>query len=87
MMIPIRRSGVYRRVEGVEDASRVPAVHEVHITAKPDQKLLVLPEGASYLGFIFARAAEPAAAERAVRDAHACLRFTIDPLLEIINTK
>ena len=87
MMIPIPRSGVYRRVEGVEDASRVPAVHEVHITAKPDQKLLVLPEGASYLGFIFARAAEPAAAERAVRDAHACLRFTIDPLLEIINTK
>ncbi len=86
MMIPIPRSGVYRRVDGVEEASRVPGVQEVQITAKPDQKLLVLPEGASYLGFIFARAPEPAAAERAVREAHARLRFTIDPLLEIVNT-
>jgi len=87
MMIPIPRSGVYRRVDGVDEASRVPDVQEVQITAKPDQKLLVLPEGASYLGFIFARAPEPAAAERAVREAHARLRFTIDPLLEIINTR
>ncbi len=87
MMIPIPRSGVYRRVDGVDEAIRVPGVEEVQITAKPDQKLLLLPEGASYLGFIFARAAEPEAAERAVREAHARLRFTIDPLLEIINTK
>jgi hypothetical protein len=47
----------------------------------------VLPEGTSYLGFIFARAAEPEAAEQAVREAHARLRFTIDPLLEVINTR
>ena len=87
MMIPIPRSGVYRGVEGVDEASRVPGVQQVHITAKPDQKLLVLPEGASYLGFIFARAPEPAAAERAVREAHARLRFTLDPLLEIIDAK
>jgi biotin carboxylase len=87
MMIPIPRSGVYRGVDNVEEASRVPGVEEVHITAKPDQKLLALPEGASYLGFIFARAAEPAAAERAVREANARLRFTVDPLLEIVNTK
>ena len=85
MMIPIPRSGVYRRVDGVEEASRVPGVQEVQITAKPDQKLLVLPEGASYLGFIFARAPEPSAAEKAVREAHARLRFTIDPLLAMAS--
>jgi biotin carboxylase len=85
MMIPIPRSGLYRRVEGVDEARRVAGVQEIYITAKPDQKLLVLPEGASYLGFIFARAAEPAAAERAVREAHAHLRFTIDPLLTMVN--
>ena len=79
MMIPIPRSGVYRRVEGLEAAARVPHVEEIQITAKPDQQLLALPEGASYLGFIFARAETPALAERAVRDAHAQLRFTIDP--------
>ena len=51
------------------------------ITAKPDQQLLALPEGASYLGFIFARARRAGVAERAVREAHARLRFTIDPLI------
>lgn len=87
MMIPIPRSGVYRRVDGIETASHVPHIEDIRITAKPDQRLLSLPEGSSYLGFIFARAAAPAFAEHAVREAHARLRFTIDPILEILNTK
>ncbi len=57
----------------------------VEITAKPDQRLVPLPEGASYLGFIFARAAGPAEAEQAVRDAHARLRFVIDPVLAVVR--
>jgi biotin carboxylase len=85
MMIPIPRSGVYRRVDHVDQARAVPYVEEIVITAKADQQLLALPEGASYLGFIFARAGEAADAERAVRDAHARLRVTIDPLLEVTN--
>ena len=85
MMIPIPRSGVYRRVDNVEEASAVPHVADVTITAKPDQQLLTLPEGASYLGFIFATADTPAEAEGAVREAHQRLRFTIDPLLTIAN--
>ena len=84
MMIPIPRGGVYRRVEGVEEAAAAPGVEEVRITAKPDQTLLALPEGAAYLGFVFARTATPAQAEQAVRAAHACLRFTIDPFLELV---
>ena len=83
MMIPIPKNGVYRRVDGVDYALQVDGVDDVQITARPDQQLLMLPEGASYLGFIFARAATPAEAERAVREAHAQLRFTIDPLLPI----
>ena len=83
MMIPIPRSGVYRGVDGVEAARQVPHVGDIHITAKPDQQLLALPEGASYLGFIFARAVDAAEAERAVREAHARLRFTIDPLIAV----
>ena len=83
MMVPIPRSGVYRRVDGVDQAREVAHVHEIHITAKPDQQLLALPEGSSYLGFIFARAPKPEEAERAVRNAHACLRFTIDPLMPV----
>ncbi len=87
MMIPIPRSGVFRRVGGVDEARQVAGVEEIQITAKPDQQLLALPEGASYAGFIFARAPEPAEAERAVRDAHARLRFTIDPLLTIAHVQ
>jgi hypothetical protein len=87
MMIPIPRSGVYRQVEDVEAARSVPNVDEIRITAKADQQLLALPEGASYLGFIFGRAALPGQAERAVREAHARLRFTIDGLIPILNNQ
>jgi L-amino acid ligase C-terminal domain 2 len=74
---------VFRRAEGLETALHVPHVKEIQITAKPDQQLFALPEGSSYLGFIFARAESAAFAERAVREAHARLRFTIDPLIAL----
>jgi biotin carboxylase len=83
MMIPIPRSGVFRRAHGLDDARAVAHVQEVQVTAKPDQQLMALPEGASYLGFVFARARTPEDAEAAVRDAHARLRFTIDPLIPV----
>ena len=84
MMIPIPTRGVYRDVQGVDEARAVPHVEEVRITAKPESVLVPLPEGRSYLGFIFARAGEPAAAERAVRNAHARLRFAIERDLPVI---
>lgn len=86
MMIPIARSGVFRGVTGVDDAKAVPGVDDVLVTAKADQQLLALPEGASYLGFIFAHAPTPEGAEQAVRAAHGRLRFTIDPMLEVLKT-
>ena len=53
------------------------------ITAKPDQVIEPLPEAGSYLGFIFARAEEPASAEAAVREAHRQLTPVIDPLIDV----
>jgi biotin carboxylase len=85
MMIPIPRSGTFRRVDGVEAAGHVPYIDEIQITAKPDQQLQALPEGASYLGFIFARATTTRDAEGALREAHARLRFTIDPPLPMAS--
>jgi hypothetical protein len=76
---------VYRRAGGIEDARAVTFVEDVVITAKADQRLVPLPEGASYLGFIFARASEPRQVERALRDAYACLSFTIDPWLPLMD--
>ena len=77
MMIPIPRAGVLESVQGVDEALAVPSVEEVTISAHPTQELVPLPEGSQYLGFIFARAADPAAAEAALRAAHARLRFVI----------
>jgi hypothetical protein len=79
MMIPIPRRGIFRQVDGVDEARAVAGVVELHIAAKTDQLLVPLPEGASYLGFIFARGADPDTVDRALRKAHAHLVFTINP--------
>lgn len=84
MMIPIPRAGVYRRTDGVEDARQVEGVSHVQITAKPDQQLVPLPEGASYLGFIFARGACPDRVEQSLRHAHARLSFVIDRAVPVL---
>lgn len=85
MMIPIPRGGVLRAVTGEARAAAVPHITGVEITAKLHTPLVPLPEGNSYLGFIFARAADPATAEAALRAAHAELRFEIKPLLPILR--
>jgi len=77
MMIPIPASGIYQSVEGIEDAARVPHITDVVITAQEGQRLLQLPEGASYLGFLFARAETPQQVEAALRQAHLKLEFEI----------
>jgi hypothetical protein len=43
-----------------------------------------LPEGGSYLGFLFARAGTPEQVERALREAHARLEFAIAPELAVV---
>lgn len=83
MMIPIPRAGIYQGVHGVEEASAVRGIESVEITAVPGQQLVPLPEGASYLGFIFARGADAAEAEMAIRLAHAKLVFDVQTTLPL----
>lgn len=84
MMIPIPRAGIYEGVSGVEQAGALPGVEEVIITAKEGQRMLPLPEGASYLGFIFARASTAAAVEEALRKAHSRLQFRMAAILPVL---
>jgi biotin carboxylase len=84
MMIPIPRGGMLRGWSGAEDACAVPGVTGVEITAKPNQPVVPLPEGASYLGFIFARGETPAFVEAALRAAHARLSFRIEPTIVLL---
>jgi hypothetical protein len=86
MMIPIPRRGILRRVDGIEAAREVGGIVDVRITAKIDQLLVPLPEGASYLGFIFSCAPDAAEADRALRLAHARLAFVIDPELRVVQS-
>ena len=79
MMIPIPRRGIYHGIEGLPAAQAVPGVTGVTITAEPGQIIAPPPAAATYLGFIFARAASPADAEAALRNAHHQLRFDIRP--------
>jgi biotin carboxylase len=79
MMIPIPSGGILRNIKGLAEARAEPCVVEVTITARLDNRVVPLPEGSSYLGFIFARAEAPELVETALRRAHGSLRFEIEP--------
>ena len=83
MMIPIPRHGILKRVEGVEAARLVAGIEDVAITVQPGETVVPLPEGASYLGFIFARGPSAAGVEASLRAAHAHLTFDIVSLLPV----
>lgn len=77
MMLPIPQAGTFERMDGLEEARAVPGIVEATITMRPGQELVPLPEGSRYLGFLFSRAASPADAEQALREAHARLRIVL----------
>ena len=79
MRDPALRERLFPRT--LDRASAVPCIEEIRITAKLDQLLEPLPEGDSYLGFIFARAGTADEVVAALRTAHATLTFQIDPEL------
>lgn len=85
MMIPIPQAGLFRGVAGIEDALAVPLIDSIEITARTNYPIVPLPEGDSYLGFIFARGDSPENVEAALREAHGRLSFTIDPLLSVLS--
>jgi biotin carboxylase len=79
LMLPIKESGVLRRVEGILEAEKVEFVDEIHITIREGNRVIALPEGSSYLGFVFASAPDPETVEAALRKAHALLNIVIAP--------
>jgi biotin carboxylase len=82
MMIPVARPGIYRGVAGVEEAEAIAG--EAIMTAKEGQRILPLPEGNSYLGFLFARDESADLVESRLRRAHAALRFDIAETLPLV---
>jgi len=83
LMIPVPQSGILEKVEGAEDARRVPGVTELEITTRWRDYIAAWPEGSSYLGFLFARGETPTEVENALRAGHAKLNFKLTPRLPV----
>jgi len=78
MMLPTPTSGTLQEVAGQDEARQVLGIDGLVITIPPGQRLVPLPEGDRYLGFMFARGQTPAAVEASLREAHAHLRVVLD---------
>lgn len=87
MMIPTPNAGILRRVEGILTARKVPYIEDVEISIREGYELIPLPEGSSYLGFIFAQAPTPEQVEWALRRAYACLAVVVAPVWRLHNLK
>jgi biotin carboxylase len=77
MMIPIPRRGIFLGAHNLGAALQVTGISDIQITAIPGQIIAPPPEGASYLGFIFAHGMSPDAVELRLRQAHQRLVFEI----------
>ncbi len=78
MMLPIPGGGRLQEVRGQEDARTVPGVESLVVTVPTGERLVPLPEGDRYLGFLFARSDDPAGVETALREAFGRLTVVID---------
>ena len=83
LMIPTPDAGTLRRVEGVMAAGRIPGVREVSITVREGYELVPLPEGGTYLGFVFALGENPAYVETSLRCAREIIRVVVAPSLAV----
>jgi predicted ATP-grasp superfamily ATP-dependent carboligase len=83
MMIPVPTSGMLESVGGEDAARATPNITELVITARLHDYIAAWPEGASYLGFLFARAETADEIERALRAAHGKLTFAIRERLTV----
>ena len=79
MMLPIRSGGVLESVSGLAEARALDGVVGVEMTVPYGRRVVPLPEGDRYLGFIFARGDDPAEVEATLRSAEAKLAVVIKP--------
>ena len=83
LMIPITDSGLLKRVEGLTDAMQVKYIKDIEIHIREGYELVPLPEGSSYLGFIFAQAPGYEETFQALKSAYQKLRFVTQPIWKL----
>ena len=77
MMLPIPAAGTLRAVEGRDEAMAVRGVTDLEVSIPIGERVVPLPEGDRYLGFLFAQGERPEEVEASLREAHRRLRFDI----------
>ena len=85
--IRCRKRGILEEVRGLDAAKAVPLIEDVIVTAHLREEIVPLPEGASYLGFAFARGESPGLVEAALRAAGAKLEVMVTPRLPVTKEK
>jgi len=83
MMIPIKESGLLKRVEGLLLARKTAYIDKVDIMIREGHELVPLPEGNQYLGYIFASAESPDLVTSSIRKAYEHLKFVMTPIFKI----
>ncbi len=77
MMIPIEKGGILQKISGIERAKQVQHITDIKMNISPGNKLLPLPEGNQYLGYIFAQASTPEEVVHALNTAYSNLDFKV----------
>jgi hypothetical protein len=77
MIIPMPKAGELTAIDGAREALTVSGIVGFEQTIPIGRKLVPLPEGDRYLGFLLAEATSPAAVEAALRSAHSKLRISV----------
>ena len=83
MMIPVKKEGLLKRVEGLLQANKIKYIDNIDIIINEGHELIPLPEGNQYLGYIFASAEKPELAISAIREAYNHLEFITAPIFKI----
>lgn len=83
LMIPVETPGILKRVEGLTAAMQVEFVKDIEIHIQAGYELMPLPEGSSYLGFIFAQAPVFQQTLDALKKAHQMLNFVTQPIWKL----
>jgi len=72
-----------KRVEGIAKARKLSGIQHIEISIAEGYALEPLPEGQSYLGFIFAEASTYKEVQQVLKQALDCLKIIITPILPV----
>lgn len=79
LMIPIPKSGTLTGIEGEEAVKAIDGVTGMEFTLRIGDRVRAAPEGDSYLGFVFARGANPDDVHSSLRLAANLLKVEVEP--------